>query len=71
MTPLATFGVCILTTLALILIPFFIVGNGFALYSKHGFAGFKFKQGIQLFITIAYNITFPYFFLQLHAAIKI
>ena len=31
MTPLATYGVCILITLALILLPFFIVGEGFAL----------------------------------------
>jgi len=31
MTPLATFVVCILITLAVIFIPSFIVGNGFAL----------------------------------------
>ena len=35
------------------------------------FSGFKFKQATQLFITIVYDITFLYFFLQLYGAMKI
>ena len=38
---------------------------------RHGFSGFKFKQAIQLFITIAYNTTFLYFFYQLYPAMKL
>jgi hypothetical protein len=38
---------------------------------RHGFTEFKFIQFLQLFITITYDITFLYFFLQLYSAMII